>query len=300
MHAQRIHTPDQRRQGHLRGPSLTLDRRIHAVRADLADIALADHIIAPRYVAPVAMQGAAPYAMLRGDPDAAATATSALLFGERFAVFDIENGWAWGQCEHDDYVGYVEVARLVAAGPDATHRISAPSALVFTRADIKAPILMTLPMGARLSAQDHDEKFVAVAGGYVHRRHVAVLDAPGAEPLATARQFVGTPYLWGGRCRDGIDCSGLVQTAMMAAGVAVPRDSDQQAASIGTAVALADRQAGDLLFVPGHVGFIETDDQLLHANAFWMQTVREPLADMLARLSADTPITLRRPPRASR
>ena len=283
------------RQGHLRGPSVTLDHRIHAVRSDLADIALADRVIAPRYVQPLPMQCAANVAMLHGAPDPAATATSALLYGEAFAVFDIDNGWAWGQCAHDGYVGYVEAAALTEAAAPATHRVSAPSALVFSRADIKAPVLADLPLGALLAAADHDEKFIAAAGGFIHRRHVAPLGEFAPDALEVARQFTGTPYLWGGRSRAGIDCSGLVQVALMAAGQPAPRDSDLQAQRIGDAVALADRAPGDLLFIPGHVGFIDHGDRLLHANAFWMATVSEPLADMLARLPEGSVITLRRP-----
>ncbi len=283
------------RQGHLHGPSVKLDHRINAVRNDLADIALADRIIAPRYVLPLPMQCAANVAMLRGAPDRAATATSALLYGEAFAVFDIDNGWAWGQCAHDGYVGYVDAGALSAAAAAATHRISAPWALVFARADIKSPTMADLPLGALLVAAEHDEKFVAAAGGFIHRRHVAPLGEFAPDALEVARQFTGTPYLWGGRSRAGIDCSGLVQVALMAAGQPAPRDSDQQAQGIGDAVALADRAPGDLLFIPGHVGFIDHGDRLLHANAHWMATVSEPLADVLARLPAGTVITSRRP-----
>jgi cell wall-associated NlpC family hydrolase len=288
------------RQGHLHGPSVALDRRIHAVRNDLADIALADRVIAPRYARPLPMQCVTAVAMLRGAPEAAATATSALLYGEAFAVFDIDNGWAWGQCAHDGYVGYVEATALSEAAAAATHRVSAPWALVFSRPDIKAPVLTDLPLGALLVAADHDEKFIAAAGGFIHRRHVAALGEIAPDALEVARQFIGTPYLWGGRSRAGIDCSGLAQVALMAAGQPTPRDSDQQAQGIGDAVALSGRAPGDLLFIPGHVGFIDHGDRLLHANAFWMATVSEPLADVLARLPAGTVTTLRRPRKIQR
>lgn len=295
MTAKPLQSADTPRQGHLSGPSVRLDPRTHALRSDLADIALADRIQSPRFGQSRPMQCCIGTAMLRAAPDAAATAVSALLFGENFAVFDIDNGWAWGQCGHDHYVGYVESAALADPGACATHRISVPAALVFARPDIKAAALTKLPFNALVVGAAYDEKFVAAAGGFVHVRHLSAIGVDLPLPLEAARLFVGSPYLWGGRTCAGVDCSGLVQAALLAAGQSPPRDTDQQAAAIGVAVALADRTPGDLLFVPGHVGIIDQGDHLLHANAYWMRTLSEPLADVLARLPTGHVVNLRRP-----
>jgi cell wall-associated NlpC family hydrolase len=84
-----------------------------------------------------------------------------------------------------------------------------------------------------------------------------------------------------------VDCSGLVQAALSACGIAAPRDSYQQRAALGVPVAFADRRAGDIVFFPGHVGLLQDADTLFHANAYWMTTLAEPLADVIARLVAD-------------
>lgn len=268
------------------------DPRINAWRDDLADIALEGVVDVPRFAVPVRHRLTAPQAPIRKAPEADAVAVSELLSGEAFDVLDVAGGVAWGYSVHDRYVGYVDAA-LLAEGADApTHRIAAPTALVFARPDIKSTVIGALPMGAPIRADGHDETFVSATGGYVHRRHIAALDDHAADPVAVAERFLGTPYKWGGRTRGGLDCSGLVQVALGACGIAAPRDSDMQAA-LGREVEDRRYRRGDLVFFPGHVGFMFDETRLLHANAFFMSTVIEPLADVVGRLlpQYDAPVT---------
>ena len=67
--------------------------------------------------------------------------------------------------------------------------------------------------------------------------------------VATALAFLGMPYLWGGRTSLGLDCSGLVQVALSAAGIACPRDSDMQEAEAGGALDLGRVEARALVQV---------------------------------------------------
>ena len=100
-----------------------------------------------------------------------------------------------------------------------------------------------------------------------------------------AKQFIGVPYVWGGKTLAGLDCSGLIQTALQAAGVAAPRDTDMMEASLGQAVNIADVRRGDLVFWKGHMGVMLNGAILLHANAFHMQVAREPLLEAIARIA---------------
>ncbi|MEY2884944.1 MAG: hypothetical protein RL490_2668 [Pseudomonadota bacterium] len=268
----------------LSGPRPNLDLRAHIVRGDFADVALAGEVAAHNYVAPVAMRCVAARTPVRKAGDAAATAVSELLFGEDFDLFDVAGDWGFGRTAADRYTGWVALAALAVPEAAPTHFVSAALAPVFAAADIKAPALMALPFGARVAGAMGD-RFVALAGGgFVHHRHVA---PPPGDALAVARIFAGAPYLWGGRTPQGVDCSGLVQAALSACGIAAPRDSYQQRAALGVPVAFADRRAGDIVFFPGHVGLLQDADTLFHANAYWMTTLAEPLADVIARLVAD-------------
>ena len=220
---------------------------------------------------------------MRATPVRTATAVSELLKGESFAVVDCSGEWAWGYSLHDGYVGYIDVDAL---GPamETTHIVATPAALIFAAPDIKSTVVERLPMGARLAATGEQGRFLAVANGFVHQRHVAPLGAVTDDYVEVAARLTGTPYRWGGRSGDGIDCSGLVQLALAFAGITAPRDSDQQASSLGEALAEGTGlRRGDIIFLPGHVGLMVDDTHLLHANAHWMRVVTEPLADALAR-----------------
>jgi len=82
------------------------------------------------------------------------------------------------------------------------------------------------------------------------------------EVVNFAESQLGTPYLWGGTGDGGFDCSGLTQAAYRAAGVEIPRTSEEQFA-FGRQIPITELQPGDLVFSrgsdyngtgPGHVG----------------------------------------------
>lgn len=267
----------------LEGPSQRPDPRTHAYRPDIADIALAGVLFAPHYARAELCRVVADAVTIRARPSNDAPAISQLVHGEGFDMIDKAGGWAWGRCAHDDYVGYV---RADALGPThtPTHRVTAPLALVFANPDIKAPVVKALPIGAQVAGVEED-RFLRIDEGYIHQRHVAPLDAVEADPVAVAERLIGSPYLWGGRGGGGVDCSGLIQRAFELAGKAAPRDSDMQRDRFGEPLPDgAPLRRGDLVFFPGHVGLMADAERLLHANAFWMSTVIEPLSDVVDRL----------------
>jgi cell wall-associated NlpC family hydrolase len=95
--------------------------------------------------------------------------------------------------------------------------------------------------------------------------------------------------LWGGKSSLGIDCSGLVQVSMNAAGLPCPRDSDMQQAALGRLLDAnepRDLRRGDLIFWKGHVAIVRDADTIVHANAFHMATAIENTHDAIARIEA--------------
>lgn len=276
----------------LTGPVTDYDPRVTPIRGDLADIALAGRFFAPHYVEPQLHRAIANGAMLRTAASGDSEAVSQLLAGEAFALLDSTGEWGWGYSCHDGYCGYVLLSEIVAGGTEPRHIVHVRRALVFAAPSIKTPMIAAFPMGAQIAAGATSEcgKFLSVAGGWMSVRHAVALAERSCEPVDRALQLVGAPYLWGGRGGDALDCSGLVQLVLGLAGLSAPRDSDQQMAALGRTLAQDDPlRRGDLVFFPGHVGLMADDCTLVHANAYWMQVVAEPLADVIARFPETTP-----------
>lgn len=206
-----------------------------------------------------------------------------LLFGAGVTVFDVEDGWAYVQAEQDGYCGFVTASGL-AEDREVTHRVIAPSTHIYAAADFKSPDRMALSHGSRLSVEGEEGRFARTPDGYVPRVHIAPASDEASDPVEVAQLYLGTPYLWGGNSRWGIDCSGLVQAALLACGIDCPGDSDMQAA-LGHPATDGYRR-NDLLFWKGHVALVSDADTLIHANAHVMATVFEPIEDAIRRIEA--------------
>ncbi len=272
------------------GNKSALDPRVNAYRADLAAARLEGKVEAPRFTEGERRQVRAPCAALRREPRPDAPLETEALMGEMLVLYDENEGWGWVQLERDAYVGYISCEALSAAVTPLTHRVTALRSFVFPGPDIKLPPLAAVSLNAGLAVEGERGAFLELAsGGFVHRAHAAPWKETAEDFVAVAARFLGTPYLWGGRTSFGIDCSGLVQIALEAAGHACPRDSDQQASALGEALKgkfdTATLRRGDLVFWNDHVGIMTGESQLLHASAYHMETVIEPFDEALKRIS---------------
>lgn len=270
------------------------DRRRNAWREDLAAAELQGKVAASRFVEGAQARIIWSAVALRRKPSPDVSFETEALFGERLTVFDEANGWAWVQLARDRYVGYVPRDALTFEMVEPTHRVQALGTFLYQLPDIKTPPFLHLSLGAEIAVKTVEAKFAELAtGGFVITRHIIDRTRFALDFVEIAERFIGAPYLWGGRTRLGIDCSGLIQIALEAAGMACPRDSDMQEAELGTAVLvpgdLEGLERGDLVFWPGHVGVMVDRVMMLHANAFHMAVVVEPLstaADRIARLES--------------
>lgn len=268
-----------------------MDKRLTPARPDVAAKYLEGKVEAARFVTGEEFEITDGATAMRRDPFAGAMLDTQALRGERVTIYDRnDEGWAWGQLNSDGYVGWISDLALYPPGPAPTHKVTALRTFAFPGPSIKIPPMDTLPLGARLSIARMTDAFaIASNGHHIPKQHVAELGFIEPDFVAVAERFVGTPYLWGGKTSLGIDCSGLVQMALTAAGTGCPRDSDMQESGLGRVLSPAESQTlkrGDLIFWQGHVAIVRDAHTIVHANAHHMMTAIEDTRGAIARIAA--------------
>jgi hypothetical protein len=265
---------------------VSLDARVTPLRDGIAARSLEGLVPAEVYLDPRSMSCAAAAAGIHRAPDGASEQMDQLLFGERFEVLEEEGAFVLGQARRDGYVGYVEAARLGPVMPAPTHRVAALRTYAFEGPSIKSRAGALLSLNSLVCVEAEEGRLAKAAGaGWLPIEHLAPIGVFEGDPAAVAERFVGAPYLWGGRESLGLDCSGLVQQALFACGLACPRDTDQQQA-LGRDIARAEFGRNDLVFWKGHVAMGLDGERIVHANGHHMMTVVEPLEAAVARIAA--------------
>jgi hypothetical protein len=270
------------------------DKRVTPARLDLAARHLEGKVTAAKFVEGRAVQVLRGMAGLQAAPTETAGLRTQLLFGEEFTVYEEKYGWAWGQAALDGYVGYVR-SDAIGACLAPTHRVIALSTPLLNAPDVKKGARDMLPLNAKVTAGEVADRFVRLSnGGHVFAGHLAPLAGQASDWVEVAERFLNVPYLWGGKTAAGLDCSGLVQTALEAGGIKSPRDTDMMEAALGAALPLdAELKRGDLIFWKGHIGLMLDRTRILHANGYFMQVSAEPLAEVRARTHANENLPIR-------
>jgi len=237
-------------------------------------------------------------------PDATADVVSQATLGEVVAILERSGGFLKIETP-DRYPGWIPAGEVQEYPDAATPRYASGGTVaevVGLMANVyREPSVTTArpkaqaPLGTRLEvargpAPKEDWHEVVLPGGesgYVQKGDVRLTEAGAkrrrgtpAEVVATARRFLGAPYLWGGMTVHGVDCSGFVSRVFFVNGVDLLRDADMQFEDPrGLAVGKDELRPGDLLFFGKesvtHVGLYEGDGRFIHATTHDAPVVQE-------------------------
>lgn len=134
-------------------------------------------------------------------------------------------------------------------------------------AEIHARFAVAVPRAPEVSSRSFASLLAGAGPRPLAVRPSATAAATGEAIVATARKYLGVPYVWGGEDENGFDCSGLVQRVFAENGISLPRVSRDQARA-GVPVAVSDLQPGDLVFFGDpvdHVGIYAGNGKMIVA-----------------------------------
>lgn len=215
----------------------------------------------------ISLQGFIP---VRKDPHERSEMVTQVLFGEYVDIDDEAGLWLHIRTHLDQYEGWVDKKCIY-----RTEQVRA-AAYYVCRENIRIRNLtdgysVILPIGS--SVPELAEGSFELGGKQFSVGEASSLAKPGAiSAEALFPILVSVPYLWGGRCGYGFDCSGLTQFLCRVNGKEIPRDASDQSAMGQTLSFMEEVQTGDLAFFDNtegmihHVGMMAGKDRIIHAS----------------------------------
>ncbi len=225
-------------------------------------------------------------ANLRKEPDHAAELGTQALLGTPVRVLKKHRGW-WYVQTPDDYLGWTDGLIIPMSGEDYAAWVAKPKIIVteafgfaYETPAEKGQVVSDIVVGDLLALEktsgtayqvlypDGRKAFLPKAAAQPFDRWLAQAHDTPERIVATAKQYMGIPYLWGGTSSKGFDCSGFTKIVYFLNGVMLPRDADQQAdvgVPVATDTGFGTLQPGDLLFF-GRRGTAEKPERITHVG----------------------------------
>lgn len=215
---------------------------------------------------------------LRAEASDRSEMLSQLLFGDHFEILETTEKWIRIRTFYDDYEGWIDPKQCVIADEQTFTELNSPAPMLGLEVSHRVQNLangeyLNLVAGSFLpNYQDGETRIGATSYSLAAGSVSTDKRCFETEVISTARFYLNSPYLWGGRSVFGIDCSGFSQMVFRQFGIRLKRDAWQQAEQGELVDFLQEAKAGDLAFFDNsegriiHVGIMLNNTQIIHAS----------------------------------
>lgn len=222
-----------------------------------------------------------PVAPLTHTPDQNAVLQDEIFYGMPITVLEETADWLYVETPYR-YRGYIPAACAAGCAYPADLTVTAAFGDLLSGPSVNSALRLSVPRGANLLSCGEKQdgwlpvRTVSRETCYIKADRVSPF-VPYALPqdaqsfrkavLRTAYTYLHTPYRWGGKTPQGIDCSGFCSMCYLLNGVVIYRDASMQPGFPVRPVPLEYAAEGDLLYFPGHIALYLGAGRFLHATA---------------------------------
>jgi len=215
---------------------------------------------------------ALPLVPLRQNDSDRSEMTSQLLFGEQVEILETRDKWLLVRNIADNYTGWVDRKMVQHINEEKNTDFYCINVAIVECYTKEKTETVLLPGGSKVNGNEiiiGGKSFIIDPINFKFS-----YDRSAERLISLAKQYLNTPYLWGGKSVMGIDCSGFVQVIYDMLGIQLPRDDYQQAECGKVIDFLTEAQTGDLAFFENtegkiiHVGIILNSQQIIHASGW--------------------------------
>lgn len=211
---------------------------------------------------------------MRADHSDGSEMVSQLLFGDAVSILNTHENWLLveGPDLYQGWVDFKQITPVSEAEFIEAKNCSFVAPLQFDNTLLDAQgVVCRIQSGSGLPQFDGKTGSI---GGKIFTIQFEALDITRNTNaiIDTAKFFLNTPYLWGGKNQFGIDCSGFTQLVFKMHGVQLKRDAGMQVEEGELVGFLAEAMAGDVAFFDNdegkiiHVGILLSNQEIIHAS----------------------------------